>query len=290
MVDIMKIAVLGKGGSGKSSVSWLLAQTLRSRKEEVLLLDVDYNTDLAGLCGYTQESTVNFFNSALADFDSYIGRGAHMFKKFDELFTLDPLPKFHFPEMDALTKKYLVPNRTNFPLMVAGDIHPELIYGNRCSHSYLNHIPYYLAFLELGEKSHVIIDSIAGIDLIANGFFLGVDVIVVVVEPTVQSLGVFRSVQKVAFELGIPVFAIGNKVSESRAFSEVDKKDLPLIGIVPYDEAVLQAREVKISKEVQTEMSNVVEVLLGKSFDSGVPLQRFKAFAEKKATLQKKHA
>jgi CO dehydrogenase nickel-insertion accessory protein CooC1 len=40
----MKIAILGKGGSGKSSVSWLLINYLVSKQENnVLAIDTDNN-------------------------------------------------------------------------------------------------------------------------------------------------------------------------------------------------------------------------------------------------------
>lgn len=42
----MKIAFVGKGGSGKSTVTWLFASHLAKNSSAVLAIDADYNLDL----------------------------------------------------------------------------------------------------------------------------------------------------------------------------------------------------------------------------------------------------
>ena len=42
----MKVGVVGKGGVGKTTVSALLARTLRSRGRQVLAVDTDSNPNL----------------------------------------------------------------------------------------------------------------------------------------------------------------------------------------------------------------------------------------------------
>mgnify|MGYP003893631969 CR=1 FL=1 len=49
--EVMKIAFIGKGGSGKSTVSWLATQMLVSEGRKVLAIDADHNMDLVSLLG-----------------------------------------------------------------------------------------------------------------------------------------------------------------------------------------------------------------------------------------------
>ena len=50
----MKIAIIGKGGSGKSSISWLLTNYF-SQNKKVLAIDADYNMDLMHNFGIEEE-------------------------------------------------------------------------------------------------------------------------------------------------------------------------------------------------------------------------------------------
>ena len=47
----MKIAFVGKGGSGKSTMAALFTRYLAQRGQNVLVLDADVNTNMAGLLG-----------------------------------------------------------------------------------------------------------------------------------------------------------------------------------------------------------------------------------------------
>lgn len=53
----MKIAFVGKGGSGKSSVSWLAVKTLESMGSTVLAIDADHNMDLTSNLGLNPDTT-----------------------------------------------------------------------------------------------------------------------------------------------------------------------------------------------------------------------------------------
>ena len=53
----MKIAFVGKGGSGKSSTSWLAVKTLENMGVHVLAVDADHNMDLTSNLGLDPENT-----------------------------------------------------------------------------------------------------------------------------------------------------------------------------------------------------------------------------------------
>ena len=52
----MKIAVAGKGGSGKTTVAGILARTLGRRGHKVLAIDADPNPNLAITLGFSREA------------------------------------------------------------------------------------------------------------------------------------------------------------------------------------------------------------------------------------------
>jgi CO dehydrogenase maturation factor len=52
----MKIAVVGKGGSGKSTLSWLIIHYLHEQNQNVLAIDADHNMDLMTLLDAREDS------------------------------------------------------------------------------------------------------------------------------------------------------------------------------------------------------------------------------------------
>lgn len=52
----MRIAVAGKGGSGKTTISGTLARTIASRGRPVIAIDADSNPNLAALLGVPPEA------------------------------------------------------------------------------------------------------------------------------------------------------------------------------------------------------------------------------------------
>lgn len=53
----MKIAVVGKGGSGKTTVAAILARSLAAQGRTVIALDCDTNPNLGLSCGFGLERT-----------------------------------------------------------------------------------------------------------------------------------------------------------------------------------------------------------------------------------------
>lgn len=51
----MKIAIGGKGGTGKTTVAGTLARTLAGRGREVVAMDADSNPNLHAILGFTAE-------------------------------------------------------------------------------------------------------------------------------------------------------------------------------------------------------------------------------------------
>ncbi len=205
----MKIAIIGKGGSGKSSISWLLASYF-SKNKKVLAIDADYNMDLMHNLKAPEEK-ITFLKSAEKDiyqiFNLPIEENAlKITEKFkEEIFTLEPA--------DSFTQKYSYEINKNLKLMVLGDHDYETMYSGRCSHAYAKSIKFYLPYLKLGENQISIIDSVAGTDMLNYGLYLGVDAIFCVVEDTKNSIMVMESSRKIADEYNIPFYALLNKTN-----------------------------------------------------------------------------
>lgn len=71
-----KLAVVGKGGSGKSTVSWLLIQYLASLQQPVLGIDADYNMNLLSNLGLDYSGEVPTLHHSHQQFRRLVGLAA----------------------------------------------------------------------------------------------------------------------------------------------------------------------------------------------------------------------
>jgi len=267
----MRIAVCGKGGAGKSTLSWLLTRHA-AESGRVLAIDADYNMDLAHNLGWRDEEGAAFISHAERDFYDYQGLTDKDF--YVDLPAKENLRPFTFDPSDNFTQKLTRAAGDNISLMIAGPTHENLLYGHRCSHAYVSSLKYYLPLLQ--TKRPVIVDSVAGTDMVSYGMYLGVDAVTVVVEPTVNSMGVFRQISAITREFGIPVFAILNKVSAERPVSEtfLAQHGGVVLGQVPADVSLMQVDWAQVSSSARDAVAGIWRALEEKEFDSAQRWQR----------------
>lgn len=252
----MRIAIIGKGGSGKSSVSWLLAKRLsETSTNKVLAIDADYNMDLAHNLGI-DPSSLPLLKSAEGKL--YARFGLPLDANAFEISKSHVKESFRAFEPDDFTDAFATRISNGLKLMVLGDHDEETMYSGRCSHAYAKAIKFYLPYLKLGENEFVIVDSVAGTDMVNYGLYLGVDAIVCVTEDTRNSLAVMRSARKIAADFGIPFFFALNKVrSESPLHLE---GDIPLATFT-YDDALASCDYEKVSPRNIAEGDSLVQKL-----------------------------
>jgi CO dehydrogenase maturation factor len=177
----MILAFLGKGGSGKSSVSTQMALYLTSQHKSVLAIDADHNMDLSYNLGGEELGDIVYYGNALLDLQLAVGLdkgekySAVFLQKIGKRFTLSPL--------SAEIEKYSMKLENGIRLMSAGPQTDDVLYGKACSHILTTPLKLLLPLLELQENEVVVIDEKAGADGVSTGIITGVDVGVIVCEP-----------------------------------------------------------------------------------------------------------
>lgn len=267
----MKIAVVGKGGSGKSTVSTLLTLHFAQRWKKVLAIDADYNMDMAHHLLQGDFSNTIYMNTQKSDFFHTLGitpwsAGNDIVQALDD-------KKYTFPSKDFFTD--MITQKTLFEkieLITLWWLNDEIIWWEACSHSYYKSLKHYLGWLEMAEDSLVIIDSVAWTDMVGYGLYVGVDALINVVEDTHPSINVSKQIQHIAEKLQIPFYTIGNKrkVWKDQQYASLGYlyEDIWLIG----SEKILSSEN---NQQIQTIIDNLLQL---KKHSSSEILERYRYY------------
>jgi CO dehydrogenase maturation factor len=221
----MILAFLGKGGSGKSSVSTQMALHLSSQRKNVLAIDADHNMDLSYNLG---GEDMMYYGKALMDLQLAVGLdksekySAAFLQKIGKRFTLSPLA--------SEIEKYSVKLENGIRLMSAGPQTDDVLYGKACSHILTTPLKLLLPLLELQENEVVVIDEKAGADGVSTGIITGVDIGVIVCEPALHSIKTAKQIAELMKFYETPYMFVGNKVtsSEDKNFIEESLAEIPI--------------------------------------------------------------
>ncbi|MCK9564907.1 MAG: AAA family ATPase [Methanothrix sp.] len=247
----MKIVICGKGGCGKSTVSALMAREMTGRGEKVLVVDTDEsNFGLYKQLGLPQPK--DFMDS----FGGKKGLGARMrkFMKSESKEKLSILEDFSLEDIPA----ELIVGEDGIKLVAIGKIHD---YGEGCA------CPMGALAREFIEKLkadglQVIVDTDAGIEHFGRGVEAGCDKIVVVIDPSFESVQLSQKISEMGAKINKPVFFVLNRMNEDASELKELVDGGKIIGILPFDRDVFKAC-LKGSRVPEVkEMKQIVDSLL----------------------------
>ncbi|HIE14779.1 TPA: ATP-binding protein [Candidatus Bathyarchaeota archaeon] len=180
---MVRIMVCGKGGSGKSAISVLIARTL-SANYNVYLVDSDEsNTLLSSMLGVEQPRPLI----------EYLGGRSEVFKK-GEVNIVRALSKAGKGiVLNELPQEYVTTSSEGVKLLIIGKIR-NFGEGCACPLNYLTRT--LLKNLILREDEIVIVDTDAGIEHVGRGVEEGADMIIIVADPTAESLVLAKILKK----------------------------------------------------------------------------------------------
>ncbi|MBP3412000.1 MAG: AAA family ATPase [Oscillospiraceae bacterium] len=226
----MKLAITGKGGVGKTTLSSTLARLYAAEGRTVLAADVDPDANLGLALGLSEEE-VNAI-VPISKMRSLVEErtGANAANKFFKL----------NPQVSDIPDKFSK-DIHGVKLLVMGTVETG---GSGCvcpEHVMLKAV---LSSLILRKDDVVIMDMEAGLEHLGRGTASVMDQFIVVVEPGARSLQTYEKVKQLAADLGIfKVSVVCNKVrsEEDRQYlrSKIPEEDL--LGFISYDTDVIDA-------------------------------------------------
>ena len=226
----MKLAVTGKGGVGKTTVSALLAHAFKASGRSVVAIDCDPNSNLLACMGYPHPENVKPLIALKDLIEEKMGvkPGAT-----GGMFRLNPFVE-DIPDRYAIAVD-------GIRVLVAGAVKKGGA-GCYCPENAL--IRALISHLLVDEKTDLILDMEAGVEHLCRGTVRTVDGLLIVVEPSRQSVATAKRIQELAGDLGLPrLGVVGNKVRDEpgRQYLAAAVAPLRLLGMLPYDEELARA-------------------------------------------------
>ena len=222
----MKVIICGKGGCGKSTIAALLAKAYQKEGRNVLVVDSDEsNYGLYRQLGLDlPEDFTHYFGGKKGAYRVFDDKGY----VFDEKWNISDIPR-EFLTGDG-----------NLHLMAIGKI-AEAEEGCACGMGFTAKM--LIDNIETGENDVVIVDTEAGVEHFGRGLDRFADVILMVIDPSYESIRLSEKVYDMAQSLDKPVYFILNKADAEQA--EITKAALrekeAVIAVIPADPQIMMA-------------------------------------------------
>jgi CO dehydrogenase maturation factor len=222
---MIKIAISGKGGVGKTTLSGTLARLFARKGYDVLAIDADPSMNLASALGIKNPpKPLTEFKELI---DERAGGQVGVFKLN--------------PKVDDIVEKFGVTGPDNVKLLVMGTIERG---GRGCMCPASSFLKALMRHVILKLNSIVILDMEAGVEHLGRGITKGIDCMLIVVEPGARSIETAGRIAELARQIDIRKFgAVINKAGDE--IKEIEEKlkefDLPVLGVIPFDTALVRA-------------------------------------------------
>lgn len=221
------IAVAGKGGTGKTSLTGLLIDTLlKQNKKPILVVDADANANINEVLGIEVEATIG-----------QIREEANMTEKRGDSFP------------GGMTKAQFLQWKLN-SILVEGEGYDLLVMGRsegEGCYCFVNGILREQVKKISGQYNYVITDNEAGMEHLSRKTTKYIDTLLLVSDCSRRSIQAVARIRDLANELDLSVgkvYLIVNKAPDGilndGVKEEINKHNLDLLAVVPLDELIYQ--------------------------------------------------
>lgn len=249
--NLVKLAICGKGGVGKTLIAGALACFFANEGLKTIAIDADPSPNLALTLGLLPDKAREIVpiseNKELVESKTNTG--------FSGVYRLSFT-------VDDIVRDFSVQTPCNVNLLVMGTVRSM---GSGCTCSANAVVRALLRHLIVERDEVVLLDMEAGVEHLGRGTARHVDTMLIVADSSMKSLETAKHIHRLAKDANIrEVFLVGNKVASElqrvsiKEFAE--KHSLKLLSFVPFDDLVVNA-EMKGETPLKYEESSAVRTI-----------------------------
>ena len=226
----MKLAIVGKGGVGKTTLSACVAMRLAGRGRSVVAVDADPDGNLALAVGVSEEQMpvpIAAMRELILERTDAKDEGAGLMFKLN-------------PKVDDLPDRFSV-DAGGVRLLVLGTLE---LGGKGCFCPEAAVLKSLMQHLLLRVTDDVILDMEAGLEHLGRASARGVDALISVVEPGMRSVQTAKRISSLAKDIGVSrTFVVANKVrgADQRDVLQEAFGEQTILGELPYSNQLAQA-------------------------------------------------
>ena len=220
---MVKIAVSGKGGVGKTTLTAILAYLFARDGYSVTAIDCDADINLPSALGVKNVTPLSELKDII------------------EERVVGPFGTYKLnPKVDDVFQAYSVKNKEGIKVLVLGTIEKG---GEGCFCPQNSFVRAILRHAIFKQKDVLLLDMEAGIEHLGRGTARGVDLLIAVVEPGLRALETLNRIEKLSSDIGIEKIAVVvNKfVNSPKAKELIEKIKYPILGIIPFSQDFINA-------------------------------------------------
>ncbi|MES2953438.1 MAG: ATP-binding protein [Patescibacteria group bacterium] len=225
----MRIAFVGKGGSGKSTLCALFIQSLLAKKSPLLAIDADINMHMSELLGIETPSIPLSLPDRAISIRTYLKGTNDRISKLSQFVKTTPPGKGSSIISLSKNDPFLITYTDQFSLNAyyarVGSYTEDDI-GATCYHGHLSIFENILTHSILGENEWLVADMVAGVDAFSNSLHGQFDLLVLVTEPSPEGIAVFDQFKTLAQKAGVwdRVVVVGNKLENSEDYAYLKER------------------------------------------------------------------
>lgn len=240
----MKIAVSGKGGSGKTIFVASLG-LLFSQKQKIYLIDADPDGNLGITLGFSKEELSKI--QPISELKELIKERTE--SSNSGVYKLNP-------DVSDIPEKYSL-KKGNLSLLILGSLKKA---GSGCYCPENTFLKSLIAHLILKSDEVVLIDMPAGIEHLTRGTAASIDGLYIMVEPTAKSIQTAQRIVELAKDLKIKsILIVANKIQSSNDLEYIRQNLKSQIDInLPYDRKLTEFEQQKLPLQ-KTDFFNAIK-------------------------------